>query len=269
MKKKISCVLMAMFAVMTMFMVGCSENYSIMVSNQFIWYGLEQESQTIDITANCEWTITKNDDSDWYTISAMSGKGNASLTITVEALNDADYRGASFVISSPGGHVHHTIFVSQNKLDFDGMVNKVFGVMSIEHWITDYYGQIIEEEYRHREYDPFDTTTGFLMYFFENGRGVQRAHYEGKVFYFAFNYEYNPINQVIHFQFEQVDNAPENYTPDVLTASDTLFRFFHEYQSHRFELVDMRKIGVLTPEQKSLMMNKAIKRKKSGPIFVE
>ena len=115
---------------------GCVKTYEIQVPTNNLWFGVDAESQTFEFTANCEWTITKNDDADWYTISQMSGKNDATLTITVEAMENSDFRGASFVINSPGGHVYRTVFVSQNKLDFDGLYNKVFGVTSVEHWNT-------------------------------------------------------------------------------------------------------------------------------------
>ena len=149
MKRKKVFLMMALMAVTVTGFLGCSKNYIIRVSTQNLWFGLEAETQTLEITANCEWTITRNDNADWYTISQMSGKKDGVISVTVEALEDGDYRGSTFVISSPGGHVRRTIFVSQNKLDFDGMVNKVFGVMELEHWNTDFFDQMIEDSYQH------------------------------------------------------------------------------------------------------------------------
>ena len=150
MKKKNIFIMIAIMAVAVIGLVGCVKKYTISVSTQDLWFGLEAGSQTLDITANCEWTVTKNDDANWYTISTMSGKNDGTITITVEPLEDGDFRGSSFVINSPGGHVYRTVFVSQNKLDFDGLINKIFGVMSFEHWNTDYFGQIIEDTYKHK-----------------------------------------------------------------------------------------------------------------------
>lgn len=42
-------------------------------------------TQTVAITANCEWTVTASN-LDWATISPMSGKGNGSISVTVSEL---------------------------------------------------------------------------------------------------------------------------------------------------------------------------------------
>ena len=267
MKKHIHLLAIAALLLIAAGFTGCVKTYKIQVPTNNLWFGVDAGSQTFEFTANCEWTITKNDDADWYTISQISGKNDATLTITVEAMEQGDFRGASFVINSPGGHVHRTIFVSQNKLDFDGLYNKVFGVTSVEHWNTDYFDQMIEDSYRHHEYDPYDTATGYTMYFLADGTGVQMDHHKDTAVYYEFTYEYNPINQILHIEFETVDEAPENYDPQVLTASDSLFRFIHEYKDHWWERADMRKIGTINPNAKAVLKHKAIKRKGDEPIF--
>ena len=62
-------------------------------------------------------------------------------------------------------------------------------------------------------------------------------------------------------------DAPENYDPEVLTASDPLFRFFHEYKDNWWERADMRKIGTINPDQKAFLRQKTIKRKENEGIF--
>ena len=53
----------------------------------------------------------------------------------------------------------------------------------------------------------------------------------------------------------------------MLTASDSLFRFIHEYKDHWWERADMRKIGTINPNAKAILKHKAIKRKGDEPIF--
>jgi hypothetical protein len=66
------------------------------VSSQDLRFGLASESQTFTITANCKWSIIKNDDADWYTISPMSGKAKDSIvTVTVNDYSHGDFRGSS------------------------------------------------------------------------------------------------------------------------------------------------------------------------------
>lgn len=247
---------------------SCVKDYSIMVSSQDLRFGLEAESQTIIVNANCKWKITKNDNADWYTISPMSGRAKDSIiTVTVNDYPDGDFRGSSFVISSPGGHVHRTVFVSQNKVDFYSMVNKVYGLMNREKWYTDFYDQMIEESYKLIEFDPYDTAVGYQMYFLEDGKGVQHDH--PHELYFEFTYDYDPIEQILHIDFETVSDTLESYDVEVLTASDTLYRFFHEYQPHKFERGDMRKIMDFNPAEKATLLQKAQKRKGGEGIFMD
>lgn len=269
MKKRINLLAIIGISLLTLCLAGCVKKYTMWVSSQDVRFGLEANTQTIVLRANCKWTISLTDDEDWYTISPMSGNANDSIiTITVKEFN-GDYRGTSFVIDSPGAHVHRTVFVSQNKLDFEGLYNKVFGVSSVEHWNTDYMNQMIEDSYKPKEYDPYDTATGYTMYFLADGTGVQMDHHKDTAIYYAFTYEYNPINQILHIEFETIDDSHENYDPQVLTASDSLFRFIHEYKDHWWERADMRKIGTINPDAKALLKHKAIKRKGDEPIFLD
>ena len=267
MRKKTNFLAFAVMMIVTAALVGCKKPDSLLVSNQNLWFGTGAGTQTIEVTANCEWSIGINDNADWYTISPTNGKNDGVITITVEAMEDTDYRGSSFVITSPGGHIRRTVFVTQNKLDFDGLINKVFGVMSVEHWNTDYFGQIIEDSYKHHEYDPTDTTTGYLMFFLEDGKGYQRDHHNDTAVYYAFDYEYNPVDQSLKIDFETVTGAPESYTPTVLTASDSLFRFIHEYLDNWWERADMRKVGTINPDDGEALRRAASQRKAGEPIF--
>ena len=270
MKKNINLMAVVfLFGIMTA-LTGCVKDYSVIVSSQDLRFGLESETQTMVINANCKWTITKNDDADWYTILPMSGKAKDSiLTVTVNDYHNGDFRGSSFVINSPGGHIRRTVFVSQNKLDFNGVINKVFGLSYLEHWNTDFYGQIIEDTYEQWEFNPYDTTQGQLMYFFEDGQGVQRNRvlYDHAI-YFPFEYEYDSDNSILHLVFHLENDSLEPYSTQVLCASDSLYRIFHEYKPNFWERADMRKVGTIHPEEKSFLLQKKGIRKKGEPVFI-
>lgn len=270
MKKRNYFLPFVLLAIAAMCLTGCVKDDSVLVSTQDLRFGLEAESQTMIVKANCKWKVSKNDDADWYTISPMSGRARDSvITVTVNDYSGGDFRGSSFVIISPGGHIRRTVFVSQNKLDFDGMINKIFGVMARERWDEDYYGQIIEETYKYKTYDPYDTTRGYLMYFLEDGKGVQRDHHNDTAVYYDFTYEYNDVDQILHVEFETVIDTVEAYDAHVLTASDSLYRFIHEFLPMQWERADMRKIGVFNPDEKAALMQKVRKRKGNGPIFLD
>lgn len=256
-------------AVALLSLASCSKEDSVVVSSQDLRFGLGSETQTFIVRANCKWTITQNDNADWYTITPTSGRASDSIvTITVNAYPDGDFRSSTFVVTSPGGHIRRRVFVSQNKLDFYGIVNKVFGVSELEHWVTDYYDQIIEDEYNHWTYDPYDTTRGHLMYFFEDGQGMQRNRtlYDHAV-WFPFTYEYNPDSSMLHISFQLVNDSIEHYDAEVLCASDSLYRVFHEYKSHHFERADHRKVGTITPSEKAALMRMAAQREGREGIY--
>lgn len=268
MKKRNIFVLLALLVVATAGLIGCVKQYSLRVSTNNLYFGVDSGTKTIDIIANCKWTVVKNDDADWYTISTMSGKNDGTITITVDPMMDGDYRASSFFITVPNGHVRRTIFVSQNKLEIYDMENKVYGLMFREKWNTDYYGQIIEDSYKSYEYNPYDTTMGYLMYFLEDGQGIQRDRHEDHAVYYPFTYAYNPVEQILHIEFATVDGAPEDYDPQVLTASDSLYRFIHEWKPNFWERGDMRKVGTIHPEEKAILQQKATKRQKGESIFI-
>ncbi len=269
MKKKSNLIWATLLAVVAIVLTGCGEkDYTLFVSSQDMRFGLEPETQTIILRSNCKWTIDKKNDADWFTVSPMSGGPNDSIiTVTVSDYSGGQYRGTSFVINSPNYHVRRTVFVAQTYVDFYNIINKVFGVTFVEHWNTDYFGQIVEDSYKKFELNPYDTTAGYLMYFLEDGVGVQRDHHEDTAVYYMFTYEYDPIEEILHIEFETVVDAPESYAPQVLTATDSLYRFMHEYKPKYWERADMRKVGAVLPGEKSLLMRSAKKRENVGGIF--
>ena len=102
------------------------------------------------------------------------------------------------------------------------------------------------------------------MYFLEDGVGYQRDHHGDTVAWWPFDYEFDADSCILHIQFQLVDGGLESYDPEVLCASDSLYRFFHEYKPNWFERADMRKVGTITPEEKSLLLMRAAKNRKGG-----
>ena len=244
----------------------------IEVSESDLWFNAAGGSRTIEITANNGWKIVKNDDADWFTVSSTSSEESLSeVTFTVEPL-DAEaegYRSGSVSILSPKGGAQIVVFVSQGDVEFTSIYNLIFGLTKEEQWNTDYFGLMIEDSYQCVEFNPYDTTSGFMMYFFEDGIGVQVDRYnQDTAIYYAFDYTYDIANRKLDISFELVDGSHENYSPTVITATSELFRFEHEYKSHFWERSDMKKIGTITPAQKASMISRSVKkRKEAGPIF--
>ena len=239
----------------------------IELSKYELWFPKEAETKTIDVAANCKWTVTLDDNADWYTVTPMSGENGGSLAISVQPYEGEDYRSSSFTLTSEHGFTAARVHLSQNKLEFEEIYNMVFGVSKVEHWNTDYFGQMIEDSYMPYEFNPYDTATGYMMYFFEDGRGVQRDHHNNVAVYYSFTYNYDAANRNLHIEFDVVSDVLENYDVNVLTASEELFRFVHEYKPGFWERADMRKVGTINPEEKSLIMRAAKKRQSKEGIF--
>ena len=106
-----------------------------------------------------------------------------------------------------------------------------------------------------------------MMYFFEDGYGVQRDHHNDSVVYYAFNYVYDAEIRNLHIDFVTVTDSLESYDVSVLTASEELFRFIHEYKPNWWERANMLKVGTIDPTEKSLLMRVAKKRKGNEGIF--
>lgn len=272
MKKSRIMLFAALFAAALVGLTGCpAKDYHIMLSSQDFCFGLEAGSDTLIINADCKWTIKKNDKADWYTITPMSGKAHDSIVvITVNDYSHGDWRGSSFVVNSPGGHVHRTVFVSQNKLDIYGIVHKIYGVFTLEHWNTDYFGMIVEDSYEKKDYNPYDTTRGYLMYYVTDSTGYQRDHHNENVVWWPFKYRYDADSSRLHISFYLQDGSFEDYSPEVLCASDSLYRIFHQYETSWWERADMRKVGTIAPRELEQLMKKGhdTKRQKGQPIFI-
>ena len=271
MKNSIKTIVMALFAIAFLSLAGCHRDENITVSHDTLWFSTEASSQTIEITTDCSWSIEKNDNAQWYTVSPMSGeksKNGTTITISVQEYQGEDYRAASFTIKSPKGKGNVTVNLSQNVVEFTSIINTVYGVKKVEQWNTDFFGNVIADSYKEVSFNPHDTTTGFTMYFAEGGVGVQVDRYHDSTVYYSFHYNYDNVTRNLHIEFELVDSTQsEIYNASVLTATEGLFRFQHEYKPSFWERAEMTKIGTIDPQSKGIIDRAIAKRKESGPIF--
>lgn len=279
------------FAILCLF--GCKRE-KITLSMYEIWCPEEASVHDIQLTANCDWTISIDDDADWYTIRrshdttiytehgsmtyavidsthvVTSGSGSMSLAVVVESLEGVSTRSSSFTITSAKGKAQVQVRITQNTIEpveLTSISNLVFGVSNVAHWNTDYYGEVIEDSYKYKEYNPADTATGYMMFFFGDGTGVQKdSHSSDSSVYYLFTYDFDATNHNLHLEFEAIDTV-EVYDAPVLTATLEVFRFMHEYKPNFWERADMKKIGTITVRQESLMKREAKKRKSGGGVF--
>ena len=270
MKKRISILEVALLLVTMLSLVSCGKKEEITLSVDHLWFPEGASVQELEITANCKWSVSIDDGADWYTIDPMSGKNDEVVSVSVKALDDERQRTSSFTITSAKGNAQLQVRVSQNTdepAELESITNKIFGVATIAHWNVDYFGEVIEESYERYEFNPYDTASGYVMYFFEDSLGVQRDNQGDSTVYYQFKYDYNPNTRIIHFDFVTISDTTEIYDAPVLVATEKLFRFQHEYRPMRWELADLRMIGTLKPQEKSSIMQAIKKRKPKGGVF--
>lgn len=279
MKKEVKLWSAALFIFMALSLVGCKKE-SITVSQHELWFPKEASVQDIQLTANCDWTISIDDNADWYSIrnnkdttQVVSGSGNMTLSVFVNPLQGVLERTSSFTITSAKGKSQVKVRISQNTTEpaeIKDLTNMIFGVSNVAHWNVDYFGNVIEDSYQSFDFDPYDTTRGYFMYFLEDGVGVQQDNVNGQdsTIYWLFTYEYDPVARNLHMEFETIsDTISEIYDAPVLSATEELFSFCHEYKPKFWERADMKKVGTFTPQQKSILKRKAKKRDGTGPVF--
>ena len=270
MKNSIKTTVMALFAIAFLSLTGCNQNETITVSYDTLWFSTEASSQTITITTDCSWSIEMNGDARWYTVSPMSGEkstNGTTLTISVQEYEETNYRAASFTIKSPKGKANVTVNLSQDEIEFSSIINTVYGVTKVEQWNTDYAGNVIEDSYNSVSFDPHDMSTGFTMYFSGNGFGAQQDRYNDSTVFYPFHYFYDNDTHNLHIEFETVGYSPmEVYNANVLTATEGMFRFQHEYKPNSWERAEMIKIDIIDLNAKDINRSPA-KREKDSPIF--
>jgi len=278
MNKKYNLLSISLFILTVILLASCKKE-TLSLTPHKIWSPAEGGAQDIVITANCDWTISIDDDADWYTIQNstdttkyMSGKGDATLTVFVQPISENENRASSFTITTEKGTIQAKVNVSQNTAEItelQSISNLVFGVSNVAQWNTDFFGEIIEDSYIHQEFNPNDTATGFTMYFLDNGEGFQQDHKFGSTYYYAFTYNFDPVNRNLHIEFETTnDTVSEIYNASVLSATEDLFRFHHEWRANSWERADMKKIGTIEPQAKALLKRAAKKREGNEPIFI-
>lgn len=285
--------LAVLFAFTALCLMSCKKE-KIDLSLTEIWCPAEATIHDIQLTANCDWSLRIDDNADWYSVRrsydtiivtdsgyrrvslidyskvVTGGSGDMRLAVVVNPLEETMTRSSSFTVSSAKGNVVIKVSVSQNKegsTELTSISNLVFGVANVAHWNTDYFGEVIEDSYKYKEYDPADTTRGYIMFFFGDGTGIQRDHHSDSTVYYQFTYNFDAANHNLHIEFDALDTT-EIYDAPVLTATLEVFRFLHEYKPHFWERADMKKIGTITTRQEADMKRQTQKRKPGGGLFI-
>ena len=98
--------------IIVMLSVSCSERESITASKTSLEWTMDGGRKTLDITANCSWSITTPD---WVSVEPSSGTGNSNVIVRA-AKNDGVGRNGTLVISA--GEAMTEIALVQAGVDF-------------------------------------------------------------------------------------------------------------------------------------------------------
>lgn len=280
MKKQHNLLIITLFALVGLCFVSC-RNEKISLSAYELWFPGDVGSvQDIFVESNCAWTISIDDDADWFTIKnltdpsmIMSGNGDTKLSVTVQPMDERAGRTSSFTITSIKGKTQVKVSILQNTDDLVELTdirNMAFGVSNVAHWNVNFWGEVIEDSYISKEFNPYDTASGFIMYFFDDGTGIQKDNFNADTaIYYPFTFEYDFEARNLHIDFETwADSLTEIYDAPVLLATENVFRFLHEPKPKSWERADMKKIGTAhKPEAKEFLKRATKKRKVGQGIF--
>ena len=97
--------------IIVMLSVSCTEKESITVSKSSLEWTMHGGRKTVDVTANCSWTITTPE---WVTAEPSSGTGNSNIVIRA-AKNDDVQRSGTLIIAS--GDAMAEIALAQSGVD--------------------------------------------------------------------------------------------------------------------------------------------------------
>lgn len=97
--------------IIVMLSVSCTEKESITVSKSSLEWTMHGGRKTVDVTANCSWTITTPE---WVTAEPSSGTGNSNIVIRA-AKNDDVQRSGMLIIAS--GDAMAEIALAQSGVD--------------------------------------------------------------------------------------------------------------------------------------------------------
>lgn len=93
-------------------------DYNLTVNPEFISASSDAMKQTVTISSNESWTISKSNDS-WITLDKTSGSGNGSFNVSISANNSATSRNGSITVKGTDSGKTITITVSQSGVGFN------------------------------------------------------------------------------------------------------------------------------------------------------
>lgn len=245
---------------------SCGKRVEIELSKNLLSFSSAGGVEFIQVTANCMWSISMDENVNWFSVTPTEGENDGLLAITVNNYSESSDREASFTINSSNGKRHKKVTIHQNEIEIKEITDCVWFLEFYERWNIDYYHNFIEDSYEYWSYSPTYDQTHFFLYFLADSTGYQIKTQNGDTVFFPYNYVYYPAGDSLYINFETVNDAPEDYHATIDALNDEVFIFHDEWKTNFFEKLNLMRLAI--QEQKSTLYinpNK-VQKKQHGPL---
>ena len=255
---------------------ACGHRQHLNVSKNQIVFSYAGGSDFFNVTADCPWIIVIDNIPDWLTIDPLASNDTAtslSVALTASPNETMIDRNAAFAVISENGKINKIITVTQEKIDINPMLGKVWFLRFYERWNTDYWDNYIPESYRTWTYYSDYENEKFFFYFNDDDTGYQIYTQADDTVYYPFQFEYFPETDSLEIAFETTNNTVEDYHAIIHQLNNSDFSFSNGYvpkqptkSFHYFEKLNM--VNVSTGKRQELKVNpKKIAPKPAGPLI--
>ena len=245
---------------------SCRKKQQVYLSKNTVIFAPEGGQRSVKVYADCNWTVEKTDQQDWFTISPMSGTNDNVISIRAGEWSAASDRSAIVQVVSENGKVKRELTITQRRIEITDLIEKVWFMHFYERWETDYYDQYIDDSYRNWHYWYGPEYDNWFFYFLEDSTGYQWHAKNNDTVYFAFNYVFYPLEDSLYINFETDSvGLVEDYHTIVEELDGETFVFQNEYRQHRFERLTLD--NVTLQQKHPFVKPKKVSKKHPGPII--
>lgn len=245
---------------------SCGKRQHITLSKEKLSYASQGGRDFLEIKADCDWTIEKDPDQDWYSISPTEGSNDAVIAITVSPNDSHNDRNDMLTVISANRRTKVKIPVTQANIDINKIIGKVWFTRLYERWNTDFYDQYINESYRSWTYYAEPEYRNWFFYFQNDGTGYEILAFNNDTIYYPYGYMYYPDGDSLRISFQTVDDTvTEDYHAIIYELDQERFVFINEYRPHQFEKINTVNVSQRKSELK--INPKKVMPKPVGPMI--
>lgn len=267
MKKNSLLTVLTLFVLIAITASSCGKREVITVTKDILSFSAAGGTDHIQISANCGWSIVKDESVDWFSITPTEGENNGLITITVNNYEESPDREALFTIKSASGKKSKTIVVHQNEIEITNITDCVWFVSFYERWNTDYYQNFIEDSYEYWSYNQGDNERNIFFYFMPDSTGYQIQTQNQDTIFYLFDYIFYPLGDSLYINFASDDELVDDYHSTIDALNDDTFIFSDEWKPNFFEKITMIKfVGASKLPYVKINPYKISKKKSHGPL---